>query len=150
MFKKHKFLWYGADYALKFCLQASAWSFASHTSNTNVYVKCWSEFGFCYALKGDVQLEMFGFAPTAGSQPKLAEVERVRSLFPETWIWLEYNARYFFPIIRTCKVRFFILIGTQHVKKAVPLAHSKITTPISINMRCIGQKQIRGPKNPSA
>ncbi|XP_073231989.1 CD109 antigen-like [Porites lutea] len=27
-----------------------------------------------------------------GGTPKLAEVKRVRSLFPETWIWLEYNA----------------------------------------------------------
>lgn len=26
--------------------------------------------------------------------PQLAEVKRVRNLFPETWIWLEYNARY--------------------------------------------------------
>ena len=25
--------------------------------------------------------------------PKLAEVKRVRSLFPETWIWLEDDAR---------------------------------------------------------
>ena len=30
----------------------------------------------------------------AGGAPKLAEVERVRSLFPETWIWLDFNARY--------------------------------------------------------
>ena len=28
-----------------------------------------------------------------GGTPKLADVKRVRSLFPETWIWLEYNAR---------------------------------------------------------
>lgn len=28
-----------------------------------------------------------------GGAPKLAEVKRVRSLFPETWIWLEYDAK---------------------------------------------------------
>ncbi|KAJ7374577.1 hypothetical protein OS493_004915 [Desmophyllum pertusum] len=27
-----------------------------------------------------------------GGRPKLAEVKRVRSLFPETWIWLEFDA----------------------------------------------------------
>lgn len=28
-----------------------------------------------------------------GGAPKLAEVKRVRSLFPETWIWLDYDAK---------------------------------------------------------
>ncbi|XP_078364931.1 CD109 antigen-like isoform X2 [Oculina patagonica] len=31
-------------------------------------------------------------ADGGGAKPKLAEVKRVRSLFPETWIWLEYDA----------------------------------------------------------
>lgn len=31
-------------------------------------------------------------AGVGGQRPKLAEVKRIRSLFPETWIWLEDNA----------------------------------------------------------
>ena len=43
----------------------------------------------------DMPVERFALAETAGANiPVLAEVKRVRSLFPETWIWLEYNARY--------------------------------------------------------
>ena len=37
----------------------------------------------------DVQLQ----SSEGGGVLKLAEVKRVRSLFPETWIWLEYDAR---------------------------------------------------------
>lgn len=35
---------------------------------------------------------MFKANSNGGGAPKLAEVKRVRSLFPETWIWLEYDA----------------------------------------------------------
>ena len=47
----------------------------------NGFVGCFSQ------EDGEVQ------ATEAGGVPKLAEVKRVRSLFPETWIWLEYDAR---------------------------------------------------------
>lgn len=43
--------------------------------------------------ESDVQFERFDVRETARANiPALAEVKRVRSLFPETWIWLEYNA----------------------------------------------------------
>ena len=41
------------------------------------------------AADSDVRERAGGGAET----PKLAEVKRVRSLFPETWIWLEDDAR---------------------------------------------------------
>lgn len=36
---------------------------------------------------------MFKATSNGGGAPKLAEVKRVRSLFPETWIWLDYDAK---------------------------------------------------------
>jgi hypothetical protein len=29
-----------------------------------------------------------------GGRPRLAAVTKVRSLFPETWLWLDVNARF--------------------------------------------------------
>lgn len=43
----------------------------------------------CFLLLDEVQFALAG----GGGVPELAEVKRVRSLFPETWIWLEYDAR---------------------------------------------------------
>ena len=47
---------------------------------------------FCITsyVRAAAEGEMFG---NGGGAPELAEVKRVRSLFPETWIWLEYDAK---------------------------------------------------------
>ena len=40
-------------------------------------------------MEGGVQFK----ERSGGATPKLAEVERVRMFFPETWIWSEHDAR---------------------------------------------------------
>lgn len=52
-----------------------------------------NNFAHCLSCteSADVFLQANG---NAVRTPQLAEVKRVRNLFPETWIWLEYNARY--------------------------------------------------------
>ena len=73
-----------------------------------------------------------------GRTPKLAAVKRVRRLFPETWIWLEYNARY-----SQSRARLILIYLLERISIECPKTNTKVINAANHNKHELPDEPVR-------